>query len=150
MKKNSIIIIVTIIVLLIIGFLIYNNSKGENQNNPYSNSSVSTIHSSQELFANSALAQNAHLISAPTFDTATEQALSGFTVTKKALPDGSTQITLNSQNSEYQTQTYVVKLGQKLYFIENFLADDTGTADKNVKDDTAVLVDENGYIVNQQ
>ena len=48
---------------------------------------------------------------------------------------------------EYKDQVYTVKTGEKLYFIEKFLQDDQNGEEKNIKDDTAVLVDTEGYVV---
>ncbi len=103
--------------------------------------------STRVLFTDSPFAANAYLISTDTYDARTQQALSGFRVDKKTLADGSLQITLNAQNTEYQTQTYVVKPGEKLYFIERSLGDDMGSQDINIHDDRALLVDASGYIV---
>ena len=82
-------------------------------------------------------------------DDATKQALSGFTVDKQALSDGSTQITLNATNPEYQTQTYTLTPGQKLYFIERNLGDDQNGQDIVLGDDRAVVTESDGTIVGQ-
>ena len=103
--------------------------------------------STRVLFADSPFAANAYLISTDTYDAQTQQALSGFRVDKKTLTDGSMQITLNAQNTEYHTQTYTVAPGEKLYFIERSLGDDGGNQDINIHDDRAILVDGQGYIV---
>jgi hypothetical protein len=77
-----------------------------------------------------------------------KQAMSGFAFTTNAMPDGSTQVTLTSQNTEYTTQQYVVKTGYSLYFIEKMSGDDNPQedTDRNLHDDTAVLVDPQGNI----
>lgn len=138
MKKNSIIFLIAIIVVAL-GIWIYSSS-GSN--------SSQTSQATNELFSNSPLSKNAYLISTSTYDDNTKKALAGFSVTKNNLPDGSTQITLKAENPEYQTQTYTVKPGEKLYFIENSMSDDTNNTEKFIGDDHAVLVDANGYIVN--
>ncbi|MDE2399752.1 MAG: hypothetical protein KGL67_01955 [Patescibacteria group bacterium] len=147
MKKNSIIIIVVVLLAVVVMFFVLKGSGKKEENNltaPITQNSTGA-----QLFSSSPMAQYAYLISGPTLDSKAEEATMGFTITKKALPDGSMQITLNSQNAEYKTQTYTVKAGEKLYFVEKFLADDSENADKNLKDDTAILVDANGYIVAQ-
>ncbi len=121
-----------------------NNNVVQN-NNSISNTSDQ---GSKQLFSSSPLAQNAYLISTATYDANTKKALAGFTVTKKTLGDGSIQITLNAQNPNYQNQTYNVKDGEKLYFIEKNLLDDNDTGDKFTGDDQAILVDANGLIIN--
>ncbi len=140
--------------------MVYNNSNTSKQNYSNNNNTYNTPPVSQnnpnnqnnanaELFSTSALAPYAYLISTDTYDANTQKALSGFKVVKSTLADGSVQITLNAQNPEYKTQTYVVKTGEKLYFIEKSLGDDRGDKDAFLGDDTAVLVDGNGYIVTQ-
>jgi hypothetical protein len=148
MKKNSVVIIVVVLFVIIIALFIFNSSSKKEQNN--STAPISENNTGPQLFSSSPESQYSYLISTPTYDAKTQQALSGFKVTKNTLSDGSIQITLNAQNPEYKTQTYTVKTGEKLYFIEKFLGDDNGTEDKNLKDDTAVLVDANGYIVEQK
>lgn len=91
--------------------------------------------------------QYAYLISTDNYDSATQAALSGFKVDRKVLTDGTQQINLTAQNAEYQSQSYTVAPGQKLYFIERTLQDDPTGQERNLGDDGAVLVDANGYVV---
>jgi hypothetical protein len=100
-------------------------------------------------FSSSKYASVSYLISGDTLDSATKTAIAGFDVKKTTLPDGSIQIDLTSNNPEYRNQTYTLASGQKLYFIEFSLGDDTGNEDFNLKDDTAIIVDADGYIVPQ-
>lgn len=144
MKKNTIIIIVVVVVLLV---GVYFVSKKSN----YFASQTGQNTSSSQLFASSPLAQYAYLISSgEPFDANTQLALTGFSITKNNLPDGSVQIILNAVNPEYKTQTYVVKTGEKLYFIEKNLKDDANNEEKFLADDTAILVNADGYIVEQK
>jgi uncharacterized protein YxeA len=150
MKKNLTAIVIIILVVIIGVWVIVslkhkNSNLGLNNNPKVTNSNVATT---KQLFSSSPLSQSAFLISTPTYDANTKNALIGFNVTQKLLVDGSNEITLNSQNKEYQTQVYIVKPGEKLYFIESFFQDDNGSTDRNLKDDTAVLVDADGYVVN--
>lgn len=152
MKKNSTVTIIFILLVLVVGILVYSASKPKMQNslNNNPNSFVSQNDNiSPQLFSGSPLSQNAYLISTTPYDANTQKALSGFTVTNKTLADGSREFTLTSTNPEYQTQTYTVKQGEKLYFIETMLGDDSNNQDRNLGDDTAVVVDANGYIVTQ-
>lgn len=98
-------------------------------------------------FAGSSYAQYAYLISTGTLTAATVQALNGFALQTSTNPDGSTEYTLQAQNPEYQTQTYAVEPGEQLYFIEHSAGDDVNGVDRFPGDDSAVLVDQNGYIV---
>jgi hypothetical protein len=173
-NKNSTIIVTIFIILVVIAFGVWiysastmntpssasslnvnstnstgsTNSSALEQTNPNAtNPNVQNTSPASQLFSDSPFALNAYLISTPTYDANTKKALAGFTVTKKTMADGSMQITLNATNPEYQTQTYTVQPGEKLYFIENNLKDDSGNTDKFTADDQAVLVDANGYIV---
>ncbi len=149
MKKNSVWAIIVLIVVVIVIILLISSGNKQNSINTNSETPISQNNNSQVLFASSSLAQNAYLISTPTYDANTQTALAGFNVVKNPQADGSTQITLNATNPDYQTQTYTVKPGEKLYFIEGNLGDDSGNTDKTMGDDTAVLVDANGYIIGQ-
>lgn len=142
MKKNTIIIIAVVVVILF-GVYVISRKGG-------SYTSSAPVASSQ-LFASSPFAQYAYLISSnEPFDANTQLALTGFSVVKNNLPDGSVQIILNAVNPEYKTQTYVVKTGEKLYFIEKNLKDDANNEEKFLGDDTAILVNADGYIVEQK
>jgi len=150
MKKNSMIITIIIIVLILVLIWIYFAMKnGQNNNVPAQTQTSQSNTTTPQLFSDSPLSQNAYLISTATYDANTQKALTGFTVTKNTLADGSMQVTLNAQIPGYQTQTYIVKPGEKLYFIEGMQGDDSGNTDKNGIDDSAILVDTSGYIVVQ-
>jgi hypothetical protein len=84
----------------------------------------------------------------PLSDQAT-QAVAGFNIDTKILPDGSVQVNLTSTNPEYTDQHVVVKPGYTLYFIEKSTGDDspTGNTDQNLRDDATLLVDPQGFIV---
>ena len=107
MKKNSIIIIVLIIIVIIIGIWAYSsgtstqNNLGSYNNTPASNSSTAPgtdqtspnnqiSNQTAQLFSDSPFAQNAYLISGTAaFDANTKLALTGFSIVKKTLSDGS-------------------------------------------------------------
>jgi len=144
--------IVIIIFIIVLCVWIYISNNMSTEQNPKNNPGVSAIQNSQagsQLFSSSQFAQNAYLISTPTYDATVNKALSGFSVARTVLSDGSTQYVLNATNPEYQTQTYTVNTGEKLYFIERNLSDDSVNEDKFIGDDTAVLVDAGGYIIKQ-
>lgn len=74
-------------------------------------------------------------------------ALSGFTLTAKKETNGSTVVSFKSINTEYHDQQYTLRPGDKLYFIEKNLKDDQDGQEKYLQDDTAVVVDKDGNIV---
>ena len=141
---------ITVLLVIVIGLLVYvyyQNGKTKNQVNDEKTEVGET--KIPQLFVDSPVYKNAYLISIPKYDANTELALTGFKVIKKALPDGSTEITLSAQNPEYKTQVYTVKPGEKLYFIEANLKDDASNNEKYLGDDKAVLVGSDGYVVSQ-
>lgn len=166
MKKGTIAIIV-IVLVIILGIWLFSSGSGSNStysqndtnttqaNNNTNNTNTSPAPApaqnanSGQLFSTSRYAKYAYLISTSVYDAKTKEALSGFTVTKKTLSDGSEQITLNAKNVGYQTQVYTVKPGEKLYFIETSFGDDGNNRDEVLGDDHAILVDASGYIVNK-
>ncbi len=89
----------------------------------------------------------AHLISDPTMDSATKQALAGFSVKRTVLSNGTIQVDLTAQRSGYRSQTYMLEPGQKLYFIETSFGDDAASREFSLGDDAAVKVDANGYVL---
>lgn len=99
-------------------------------------------------FSEQEYAKNAYLISgdAPLSADA-KTALTGFVMTKKALTDGTTEISLEAQKAEYHDQQYILKTGEQLYFIDRFLQDDQNGSEVNIKDDTGVVVDAGGNVV---
>lgn len=100
---------------------------------------------SDEPYANSAYEIDPNNMSA-----AAKQATQGFNISSQTLANGDTKITLAANgNPEYHTQAYELKSGQKLYFIEQNPGDDQPDHDAFAGDDTAVVVDQNGYVVQQ-
>lgn len=75
-----------------------------------------------------------------------KKALEGWDLKTTQNSDGSTTIDMIPLKSEYIRQTFTVKSGFKLYFIEATLVDDKPDVDENRGDDTGVLVDQNGIV----
>ena len=92
---------------------------------------------------------SAYLISGTTMDDQAKQATAGFDIAKQDLPDGTTQYNLKALDSGFKDQVYVIKHGQKLYFIELSMGDDDSTANQEngMRDDMAVVVDADGNVV---
>ena len=82
-----------------------------------------------------------------TQSSAQKQALSGFLLSSKKNTDGSVTVTLTPTNSKFSIQHYTVLPGETLYFIERSLRDDTNNQDYFPMDDTAVIVDHAGNVV---
>jgi hypothetical protein len=93
--------------------------------------------------------KNAYLISGPTMDAQAKQATAGFAIAKKDMSDGTTQYNLKALKSEYKDQVYVLRPGQKLYFIELFPGDDDvqNNKENGMRDDMAVVVNADGTVV---
>src|ERR1035437_6806619 len=120
-KKLKIKVFIFFLIIVVKGIFFFTRKKKKDASTvPVSQNTAAT----PVLFADSPLSKNAYLISNPTLDSKAEEATMGFTITRKTMPDGSMQISLTTQNPAYKNQTYTVKPGEKLYFIEKFLADD--------------------------
>jgi hypothetical protein len=138
--------------LLILSFVVV--ACTQSGNNPSTTGTTSTSGTNQNQnsgktkFSDSAYASSSYLISGDTLDSGAKMATAGFNIQKTTLPDGSLQISLTSTNPEYKNQTYTLTAGQKLYFIETNPGDDSGTKELNLRDDSAIIVDADGYIVN--
>ena len=87
------------------------------------------------------------MISSDPLSADAERALDGFKMNKKTQSDGSVEINLVALKNNYVNQSYVVKPGQKLYFIETSWVEDGPSYDGSLSDDGAVLVDSDGYVV---
>ena len=62
------------------------------------------------------------------------------------LPDGTMQVRVSSASPAGGTETYSVKSGEKLYFVENFMMDDASGSDRFLGDDKIFLVGADGMI----
>ena len=101
-------------------------------------------------FADNPISKKAYLIAPVTGPLSRDAqiALTGWTVKTTNNPDGSLQVNLIPQETEDVQQQFTVKPGNKLYFIELTLADDSATGgDANRGDDIGVLVDQNGIVL---
>jgi len=101
-------------------------------------------------FSDLPMASNAGQIYPGVISESTKAAMSGWNIKTSALSDGSTQVSLiptGSEASEGDTaHTFVVKTGEKLYFVDLNPNDDGPTEDANSHDDLGILVDANGIV----
>lgn len=109
--------------------------------------SGNTQQPTSQRFSDQPYYSSSYLISSEPLSADAQTALSGFQMSKNALPDGTTQITLKSLKPEYKDQQYTLKPGEQLYFVEKYLQDDQNNADYNMGDDSAVIVDAQGNVV---
>lgn len=78
-----------------------------------------------------------------------QKALEGFSLSTKDLADGSTAVTITPQQTAYRPRTITVKQGETLYFVDLSGGDDVVNGiDTDLHDDSPVLVNQQGYIVN--
>lgn len=105
------------------------------------------ISNTTQKFADQPYFKNAYLVSSDTLSAEAKLALTGFQLTKQIMADGTMQIILKATNPAYRDQTYTLKNDQQLYFIEKFLGDDGNDTEANTNDDSAVIVDSQGNIV---
>ncbi len=104
--------------------------------------------SRQQLFKDSPYVSYAYLVSTDNIDSSTKQALSGFKLEKQSIAGGGQTITLKALDAGYADQSYTLKPGDKLYFIETSLGDDPYNHELSLSDDTAIVVNAQGYISN--
>jgi len=148
--KSVYIILGIVVLILIIGFIVVfglssmNNNVNNSNNNP-----IKTNTSIKIKLSDTSYADKVYLISGDTLDSNAQKATSGFQIVNNKLPDGSMSITLKALSGEYKDQGYVLKPGEQLYFIEKTMGDDTPNGDLSLGDDSAVIVDSDGYIVNK-
>lgn len=96
------------------------------------------------LLSDEPFAQYSYLISSDRLSQSAQSALSGFRLSKTALPNGDSVI--NFGQTGQQGQDITVKSGQRLYFVETSLSDDGPGHDSVLGDDYLVLVDSNGCV----
>ena len=157
--KTYIILGVVVLILVVIGgALLLSGHKTPNSprqlsnlptnQNQTQNQPVGAGAGGKQLFKNSPEYQYAYQIFPGTMSAQAKTAMNGFSMKTTSMPDGSTQVSFSSTNPNYKNQSYVVKKGYSLYFIERTTADDNTAQDTDrlYLDDTAVIVDPNGYI----
>lgn len=120
----------------------------------HSNSSQSNIKSSKNKdqqkkrvkLSETRYAPYTYKISDKSVDREEKKALAGFKVSRTQ-KSNYTVVKLDAKRQEYKDQTYKLKEGEQLYFIETSMGDDSNGHEYEMEDDTAVVVDANGYIV---
>ncbi|MFB6145794.1 MAG: hypothetical protein ABEJ99_04810 [Candidatus Nanohaloarchaea archaeon] len=95
---------------------------------------------------NTRYAPYSYKISGDSLSSSAKRALAGFTVSRST-SNGVKTVKLNAKKPEYQDQTYHLKNGEQLYFIETSYGDDSASQEYAMSDDTAVVVDSDGYVV---
>ena len=135
-----ILVFVAVVVVGVAGYMVIGRNGGQ-----------AKISAKQSLvgtkLADSPMADKTYLISTASLSADTQKALTGFSVTSSASADGSTVYVLKATNPEYQDQSYMLKPGEQLYFVEASLGDDAGDTDSNLRDDRAIVVDSTGTII---
>ncbi len=142
-------IIISVLIIAVLGGSYYFYWKSTTKGSAATTSQAAASTSGKTLFSDTAEYQYAYIISDATLTSQAESALSGFALSKTTNADGSAVYTLKAKQANYKDQTYTLAAGQKLYFIETSMGDDNDDADSNPLDDTAVVVDANGYVVTQ-
>ena len=146
--SNKILILLVVILLVAGGGYLVTKSYGQSPNPAPSATTVTTTNSRVK-FDSSPASKFAYQIFPGPISAEAKTALAGFMLDTKTQSDGSSLITMTSTNTEYKNQTYTVKPAEILYFIEKNPKDDSESenAEKFLADDTAVVVDADGYIV---
>jgi hypothetical protein len=143
MKKQTVPIV--ILLALIVSGIVFLVSRAPKGNSQSMNSNVSGTAGVK--LADEPYAPYVYLVDPNNLSSKAKQALTGFNVTADTLSNGDTKINLAAINPEYRSQSYELKPGQKFYFIESSFGDDSDNHESNPRDDSGVVVDQNGYVV---
>jgi hypothetical protein len=147
MTKKPIVIFLVLILAAVTVIVLLNLRHHAVPGSTAGTTAVPAATSTGTLFADSPYAAHAYLISATgTLSAAVQAALSGFSVQRQMLPDGTMQVRVSSAAPAGGTETYSVKSGEKLYFVENFMMDDASGSDRFLGDDKIFLVGADGMI----
>lgn len=138
-------IIVAAVVIIIALFIIF--SPHGNYNQAPKTQPTPSGSSAQTLFSSTPYYKFAHLISTSNLSSAAKVALTGFKMSSTKNSNGSVSYVL--ARSGYPNLTYTVEPGDKLYMIDVYPTDDHTVTDTDYvpKDDTAVVVNAQGYVV---
>ena len=134
--------VIAVAVVLVLGYFVLGRSGGQ--------AKISTKQPASLIgtkLADSPMADKSYLISTASLSADAQKALTGFSVTSSSSADGSVTYMLKATNPEYQDQSYTLKPGEQLYFVEVSLGDDSGDTDSNLRDDRAIVVDSTGTII---
>ncbi len=108
--------------------------------------STLVLKSTDQLFKESPDYNKSYLVY-PTENASAKKAIANFNLVTKDLGNEAFEITLTSKTQNEILQSFNITKGQKVYFVEKSLTDDTSDSDKNSGDDYLVAVDTKGYIL---
>ncbi len=149
MKKIRLFILLPLTLVVVAGCSLSPTAKNLTANKATSTGTTSTLEVNAQTkvkLSDSPDAGNAFLISGDSLSAEATQALTGFTINKQIMPDGTTKITLTAIDPEYKNQEYTLEVGQSLYFIDRSLRDDN-SQEANIGDDFGIITDSDGYII---
>ena len=148
-SMNPILVLGVLVILAVLGGAFYFYSSRISKEEKFEQKPVQATVQSKQKFVDTEDGKNAFKIFPGELSADAKNALVGFDLKTKDLGNGATEVTLVAKKQEYTTQTLTVKQGESVYFIEKFGLDDNKgeDTDKNLKDDTAFVVDVNGYLV---
>lgn len=161
MNKKVLVSIIIILIILCVGeayfFVKERNEKIALSTSPKKNSTIMKPSGGRpkavfimkgQKFSENALYAKAYLIFpvVGSLSADAQKALVGWDVKTTANSDGSSQIDLIPKEAEDIRQSFTIKQGYKLYFIEMNLADDQTGVDENRGDDIGVLVNQDGIV----
>ncbi len=136
-----------IVIIFLVGLagyaLLTNNSPASTT----TQKTTTTTQSTQTKFTSSPYYNYAYLISGTSLSSAAQTALTGFKLSTTTLSNGDIEYNLTATEAGYTDLSATISSGQKLYFIEMGLGDDSGTQDLTHGDDALIKVDSNGYII---
>lgn len=147
LKKRHYISFVVLLAIIMVGFALFHASSSASSSTN-SRTSDTTSTTAKVKLMDTAYAPYAFLISGETLDNPAKRATAGFSIKRVVNADGSLTLTLHALTSEYHDQELLVPQGDSAYFIETSMGDDSiPDGEYNLGDDSAVLVDQEGYII---
>jgi LysM repeat protein len=148
-SMSPILVLGVLVILAVLGGAFYLYSSRGSKEERVEQKSVQTAVQNKQKFVDTEDGKKAFKIFPGEMSADAKNALTGFDLKTKNLSNGVTEVTLVAKKQEYTTQTLTVKQGESVYFIEKFGLDDNKNEniDNSLKDDSAFVVDANGYLV---
>lgn len=131
--------VAVVILLVALGFVLFSGSPSGTGNATNSNTGTK--------LSASPYASYAYLIYPGQPSASAQKAMTGVKLEATNNSDGTTTVRLIAISPMYQNQTYTLHQGDSLYFLERSLVDDSDGTEHFTADDTALVVNSQGYII---
>lgn len=100
------------------------------------------------LFSATQYWQYAYLVSAPTLNSSAQAAISGFRIANRSVGNGAYNLTFVSLSGSMPNESFTLKNGDRLYYIEGSFSDDSPpSGEYSLGDDGFVTTNSAGYVI---